>query len=64
MFDLATHLAHDKEWAKEKAKGQQYATENDDCPACAGTGEGAYDGKSCMHCGGSGIAAPQLDYDD
>lgn len=51
--------------AKEKAKQMQKEEyENDDCPACAGTGEGAYDGKSCMHCGGSGIAAPPLDYDD
>ena len=28
---------------------------DDYCPACAGSGEGFYDGSSCRCCGGSGI---------
>ena len=55
MFDLATHLAKDKAWAKEKAKQMQKEEyENDECPACAGTGEGAYEGQSCNACRGNG----------
>ena len=31
---------------------------DDYCPACAGSGEGYWDGSSCRCCGGSGIYRP------
>ena len=33
-----------------------FGDEPEDCPMCHGTGEGRYDGSTCIGCGGSGIA--------
>ena len=40
--------------------------EEDDgyCGACAGTGEGQYDGTSCSVCGGRGVRKSKPDSDD
>jgi len=40
--------------------------EEDDgyCYACAGTGEGRYDGSSCSSCGGKGYVQGKADPDD
>ena len=40
--------------------------EDDDgyCGACAGTGEGQYDGTRCSVCGGRGVRKAKPDFDD
>jgi len=39
--------------------------ENDGhCSACAGTGEGQYDGAACNSCGGKGFTRGKPDSDD
>jgi len=40
--------------------------EEDDgyCYACAGTGEGQYDGAACHSCGGRGFKLKKVEYDE
>lgn len=33
--------------------------DDDDCPACDGTGEGMHEGESCIQCGGRSWLKPQ-----
>jgi len=46
---------------------EEVLDEEDDppeCPMCAGTGEGQYDGSSCGYCNGRGVKKPRRDPDD
>ena len=38
--------------------------DDDYCPACAGTGEGQYDGTRCQYCKGKGILTNRKENDD
>ena len=38
--------------------------ENDDCPACQGTGMGMYWQSSCWECNGSGVRKTEEEPDD
>jgi hypothetical protein len=40
------------------------STDIPECTACAGTGEGQFDGAICGSCGGSGVQRSEPDPDD
>lgn len=53
------------QWMYEDRDSEDEPEEDDGfCSACAGTGEGAYDGASCSSCGGHGYVKSKPGPDD
>ena len=61
--DMTHYVTH---YGDEYLSDNCQTDESDDneCPNCNGTGEGAYEGSVCHCCGGSGNGATQYDPDD